>query len=196
MRRRRFGFAALLLSLLLVPVSYPSTGYSQPIPAEGAVFPDISLPLPQRVEERNYLAIEGGPFKLSQVKSEIIILEIFSMYCPHCQKEAPNTNALFKAISARPELKSRIKLMGIGAGNSLFEVNAFRNLYKIEFPLLPDGNLTIHKTIGEVATPYYFVLRNKSSRKLEVIYSKVGSFGEPDEFLKTILARADGKAKK
>ncbi|MEN6440048.1 MAG: TlpA disulfide reductase family protein [Syntrophobacter sp.] len=196
MRKRHVRLTVLLLSLLLLALLYPSPASCQSTPAEGAVFPDISLPLPQRVEERNYLAVEEGPFKLSRIKSEIIILEIFSMYCPHCQKEAPVVNTLFKAISVKPELKSRIKLLGIGAGNTAFEVNAFRNLYNIEFPLLPDGNLAIHKLVGGVGTPYFFVLRNKGSRKLEVIYSKVGSFGEPDEFLNTILAKAGGKAKK
>lgn len=196
MRKRQSGLAPFMLFFVALLVFYPSPGFSQTAPAEGAVFPDLSLPLPQKVEERNYLSIDQGPFKLSQIKSEIIILEIFSMYCPHCQKEAPNVNALFKAISVNPELKSRIKLLGVGAGNSSFEVNAFRNLYKIEFPLLPDGNLVIHKTIGGVGTPYFFVLRNTSPRKLEVIYSKVGSFGEPEQFLKTILASAGAKAKK
>jgi hypothetical protein len=86
--------------------------------------------------------------------------------------------------------------MGIGAGNSGFEVSTFRNLYRIEFPLLPDGDLSIHKLLGGVGTPYFFVLRNKPPRNLEVIYSKVGTFGEPDTFLKMIMEKADGAPQK
>ena len=77
-------------------------------------------------------------FCSQQVDSEVLIVQIFNFYCPHCQKEAPNVNALYRAISASPGIKSRIKVLGIGAGNSSYEVNAFRDLFRIKFPLIPD----------------------------------------------------------
>lgn len=194
--RRKF----LLLSMLLLLFSaLPNLGeaVAQITPEVGSVFPDLTLPLPQKFEEREYLNVADGPFKLSQINSDVLIIEVFSMYCPYCQKEAPNVNELYKAIADKPDLRSRIKLIGIGAGNSPFEVNAFRNLYRIEFALLPDGNLSLHKTLGEVRTPYFFVLLNKPDGRREVIYSKVGSFGDPQAFLDMISAKTSpGKSKK
>ncbi len=186
---------APLLVLCCLSIFLPPSALAQTTPAEGQIFPDLSLTLPQRAEEKSYLKVKDGPFMLSKVRSEILILEIFSMYCPHCQKEAPNVNSLYEAIRSDPKLASRIKLIGIGAGNSTFEVNAFRNLYHIEFPLIPDPNLSVHKKIGAVGTPYFFVLRNRPNGKLEVLYSKVGTFGEPEAFLKLISARMGEKKK-
>lgn len=188
MQRKIWRSFLVLSALLCVCWLQPLPGLAQKTPAEGEIFPELTLPLPQKMEERKYLDIEQGPFRLSQVNSEIVIIQIFSMYCPHCQKEAPNVNALFDAISARPEMKSRVKLMGIGAGNSAFEVNAFRNLYKIEFPLLPDANFTIHKLVGEVRTPYFFVLWKKPDGR-RVIYSRVGTLGDPKAFLDMIALK-------
>ncbi len=159
---------------------------AQKPPAEGETFPELVLPLPQKQEEREYLKVESGPFRLSDVKAEVMIVEVFSMYCPHCQREAPNVNALYKAISTRKEFRGRAKIIGIGAGNTPYEVNAFRTLYRIEYPLLPDGDLSLHKKLGEVNTPYFFVVWNKPNAGRKVIYSRVGSIGDPNVFLQMI----------
>ena len=151
-------------------------------PDEGEMFPELKLSIPQKMEQREYLNVDRDPFLLSQVDSRSIDHQIFSMYCPYCQKEAPNVNALYQAISANPEIKSRVKVLGIGAGNSSFEVNAFRDLYRIEFPLIPDSDFTVHKMLGQVRTPYFFVLWKKPTGWL-VVYSRVGSIGDPRAFL-------------
>ncbi|MHC1730191.1 MAG: peroxiredoxin family protein [Syntrophobacteraceae bacterium] len=187
MQRKLLSFCVPLILACLLVFQLPEA-FAQKTPAEGEIFPELSLSIPQKVEEREYLKIDQGPFKLSQIDSEVLIIQVFSMYCPHCQKEAANVNALFQAISSMQAMKSRVKLLGIGAGNTAYEVNAFRNLYKIEFPLIPDGDLTIHKQLGEVGTPYFFVLWKKSNGR-QVVYSKVGSIGDPKAFLDMVAAR-------
>jgi peroxiredoxin len=140
------------------------------------------------MEDREYLNVDQGPFLISQIDSEVLIVQIFSMYCPHCQKEAPNVNALYRAISASPGIKARVKVLGIGAGNSSFEVNAFRDLYRIKFPLIPDSDFRLHKILGEVRTPYFFVLLKKPTA-LQVVYSREGGIEDPDSFLKLVCTR-------
>jgi peroxiredoxin len=180
-----FSFA---LSGLLLPSA--SSLLAAGIPAEGAVFPDLTLPLPQKADEREYLRIEKGPFKISQIRADVLIVEVFSMYCPYCQKEAPNVNALYRTISDRPGLKGNVKLIGIGAGNSSFEVNAFRNLYAIPFPLFHDADYSIHRTLGEVRTPHFFVIKRGRDGSNRIVYSQVGSFGAPEAFLDLILDKS------
>jgi thiol-disulfide isomerase/thioredoxin len=188
-RKSFIVFIAFLLALL-APLALPERAVlAELIPAEGGVFPDLTLPLPQRVDERDYLGISKGPFKLSQIGADVLIVEIFSMYCPYCQKEAPNVNALCRAIESRPGLKEKIKLIGIGAGNTAFEVDAFRKLYTVPFPLFQDAEYSVHKTVGEVRTPYFFVIKKGKDASNRIVYSQVGSFGEPDAFLDLVLDR-------
>ena len=80
---------------------------------------------------------------------------------------------LFQAISANPEIESRVKVLAIGAGNSLYEINAFRNLFKVRFPLIPDADFSVLRILGEVRTPYFFVLLKKPTG-MKVVYSKEG----------------------
>lgn len=188
MRMRLLTISATLLLLLCVWHYRLPALFAGDTPAEGDMFPKLKLCLPQEMHDRAYLKVSKDPFLLSQVDSKVLIVEIFSMYCPHCQKEAPNVNALYEAITAGPELKSRIKMLGIGAGNSFFEVTIFRAHYKIEFPLIPDEDMTVGKGLGVVGTPHFFVLWKKPGG-WKVVYSKAGSIGDPKAFLELIRAR-------
>ena len=102
-------------------------------------------------------------------------------------------NELFQMIENNPELREKIKIIGIGAGNSTYEVNAFRNLYRITFPLFPDVNYSLHNLLGQVSTPYFIVVLLNPEGTQKVIYSKVGSIGDPKKFLDLILKKS-GKA--
>jgi len=160
-------------------------------PEEGDLFPAISLDMPERKDAREYLGLAGkGSFSISQIKGDIVIVEIFSMYCPYCQKEAPLVNDLYRIISEKPDLKDSIKIIGIGAGNTPFEVDVFRNKYDIRFPLFSDESFAVHKAVGEVRTPYFFVLKTNADGSDRVIYSKVGTIQDPNLFLDLILKEA------
>ena len=56
-------------------------------------------------------------------------------------------NQVFQELETSPKLKHRVKIIGIGAGNSDFEVNFFRKTYDIQFPLFSDGDFVLHQTL-------------------------------------------------
>jgi peroxiredoxin len=157
-------------------------------PLKNEIFPDITLPVPGNTAEKTYLGLEGkDSFAVPRIKADLVILEIFSMYCPYCQKEAPIVNELYRIINQRKDLKDKIKIIGIGVGNNRFEVDVFRDRYNIQFPLFPDESFFVHKTLGEVRTPYFIVIKLKADASNRIIYSKVGSIHNANEFLDTIL---------
>jgi peroxiredoxin len=157
-------------------------------PQKGDMLPEINLTIPEDAAQRNYLGLSGeGPFKVSQIKAPVVLVEIFSMYCPACQREAPRVNELYEMIEKNPKLKGKIKIIGIGAGNSPFEVNVFRRKYKIPFPLFADDDFTIHKCLGEVRTPYFIAVKTKAVGTHEVFYSLLGGFKNADDFLDQLV---------
>jgi peroxiredoxin len=160
-------------------------------PAKGDPFPAVSLPAPPSTEDRNYLGLTGsGSFKLSQVKATVVLIEIFSMYCPFCQKDAPGINELYRTIENDPQLKGKIKLIGIGAGNTTFEVDVYKKTYQVPFPLLPDEDFTLHKALGETRTPYFIVVKLEKGAPPRVVYSELAGFKAVDSFLQTIKQSA------
>ncbi|MEW6584532.1 MAG: TlpA disulfide reductase family protein [Nitrospirota bacterium] len=180
--------------LLIMAAIFCLTGLTQVrdasgrTPAAGESFPDLTFDKSDNSAVQEYLGWQGkGPFRLSQIKADIIIIEVFSMYCPYCQKEAPIVNKLYDTISKRGDLRKRIKLIGIGAGNTSFEVDVFRKEYGILFPLFPDESFDVHKKVGEVRTPYFFVMKINPDGSNKLIYSRVGSIQDHDRFLELIL---------
>lgn len=50
-------------------------------PKEGAVLPEIDLPVPKDVVHQTYLGLSGeGLFPIQQIKAKVVIIEIFNMY--------------------------------------------------------------------------------------------------------------------
>jgi peroxiredoxin len=187
-KRFRFFLGILLICGGLLPALGQAA--ADP-PAKGALFPVLTLPGPQNVEDREYLGLKGaGSFKLTQLQAPLVVIEVFSMYCPICQKEAPLINELHEAIEKDPRLKGRIKLIGIGAGNTLFEVDFFKKKYRVSFPLLPDETFILHKALGETRTPYFFVVQLDQGKAPRVIYSELGGIKRVESFLETIRQSA------
>lgn len=182
----------ILILVIVVCLSFAShVTFAAECPSEGGVLPEITLPVPQQASEKAYLGIADTEFfNITQIKSPVVIIEIFSMYCPFCQKEAPLVNKLHELIQSKPVLKDKIKLIGIGAGNTQFEVDFFKSEYSIPFPLLPDESFSVHKAVGEVRTPYFFVVQTKPDGSNRIIYSKAGSIQDPQEFLELITKKA------
>jgi peroxiredoxin len=160
-------------------------------PTVGGTLPDFTLPLPGSSAERDYLGLSSrGNLTVPDIRAKVVLIEIFSMYCPFCQKEAPIVNKLYEAIETNPTLKGKIKLIGIGTGNSVYEVDVFRKRYKVPFPLFPDADFTLHKLLGETRTPYFIAVRINEDRTHRVIYSKLGSFGDVAPFLENLVKLA------
>jgi len=155
---------------------------------------DFVLPAPKNELQKKYLGLSNDEhFSLGQIKADIVIIEIFSMYCPICQREAANVNTMYQQIENSRLLKNKVKLIGIGAGNSSYEVNFFKKKYTIKFPLFSDADFSIHKKIGAVGTPHFYGLTLQGNKKFEVFYSKSGEISDPEKFLETILKESNFK---
>jgi peroxiredoxin len=157
-------------------------------PAVGGQLPDMKIAVPGSFSEKSYLGLFGfGSFRIPQIKAKVVIVEIFSMYCPYCQNEAPKVNQLYMKIQQNPALKDKIKMIGIGVGNSPYEVGLFRTRYSVPFPLFADGNYVIHKQVGEVRTPYFIGVKLNPDGSHQIFYSKLGAFESADQFLATVI---------
>lgn len=161
--------------------------------SSGAVeIPVFELPAPENEQVRRYLGVpEGKTFTIADIQAPIILIEVFSMYCPHCQKEAPQVNELYQRIQASPELKDTIKIIGIGVGNSPLEVNLFREQYAVPFPLFSDENSEISKSLGVRATPTFIGVKKFSDGKLQVFHFKSGHLGDTSDFLALFMKESE-----
>ena len=72
-------FITAAMATLFIPSGFTEVDTSPP--AEGGVLPLIDLGVPQSPEYRQYLGISGDKtFTIPEIKAEIVLIEIFSMY--------------------------------------------------------------------------------------------------------------------
>ncbi len=186
MMKKTIMFIAVLAMGLCVLSS--AAGAAQKELAKGDALPAIKLPVPQTAAAKGYLGLTAGEsFTVSQIKAEVLIIEIFNMYCNLCQGEAPLVNELYQLINKDPSLKKKIKMIGIGAGNTLLEVEVFRKNYQVLFPLFPDEDFVVHKAVGEVRTPFFICAKRNADGSLKVFHTNLGSFRDAAQFLKKVV---------
>lgn len=177
--------------LVLVLLALPGMGLAQHAPAVGEQLVEIRLTTPESSDWRAYLGLpseSGEGFAPSQITAKLLVIEIFSMYCPYCQREAPAVNRLYQAIQAAETLRDQVKMIGIGVGNSAFEVDLFRKHYQIEFPLFPDEAFVVHKALGDVRTPFFIIAAVGPTETGKVLWTGSGKL-EP---LESVISRLNG----
>ncbi|WP_031480334.1 peroxiredoxin family protein [Maridesulfovibrio frigidus] len=174
-----------LLPLCISIFLLAGAAFAEPIKT-GESFPDVTLTGNQTSAQQSYLGLSGnGPWKLTDIKADYVVIEIFSMYCPHCQAEAPMVNELFTALK-KSKSADTIKLIGVGVGNSNFEINFFRKKFQVELPLFDDLDFKIHAETGAPGTPHFFLIKLDGKNKPQTALSFAGRMESPTQFLKTL----------
>ncbi len=148
----------------------------------------INLPIPKNPNEKFYLGLSGdGFFKIQQIKANAMLIKIFNLYCPVCQSTASAMAELYHQIENHPDLKEQMKLIGIGAGNSLYEVEVFKQTHHIPFPIFPDEDYRIHKVLGEVRTPFFIATKMNRDGSQEIVHTHLGALTEVQAFMDSML---------
>jgi peroxiredoxin len=180
-----------LLLLLLSNPTFAASATTLP-PAKGGTLPVINLQVPKDPAEKMYLGLSGsGSFRIPQIRAQAVVIKIFSVYCPICQSMAEAMTNLYHQIENNPNFKNRIKLIGIGVGNSPLEVEVFKDTYKIPFPIFPDEDFRIHKALGEVRTPFFIAIKMERDGSHEIVHTYLGGLTNAKAFL-DLMAEAYG----
>lgn len=191
MKPWRILFFLFVMALMLFPVQGVLSASEKELLGVGDVLPDLKLSSPKMSAHKAYLGLTGdSSFQIQDIKADVVIVEIFSMYCPHCQREAPALNNLYHMIENHPTARGKIKLIGIGAGNDIFEVDYFGKKFEVVFPLFDDEDYIVHKAFGKPGTPFFAVVRINDDGSSKVVHTQLGGFESPETFLKTIIEKS------
>jgi len=172
---------------------------------EGAAFPDIALAMPSPNAGWNGGAdvavpaplpgetpARGQMLRLSDLRGQVFIVNLYSWFCAPCQEEAPALRALDARIaSAGPGgLAGRVRLVGIAAGDDWNLVQSFRQRHGLVFPLFADPELALHGQLGGLPVPFTWVVRREADG-FRVLFTLSGALtGTPAQFLDRVLAAA------
>ena len=92
-------------------------------------------------------------------------------------------------------LAGKVAMVGLAAGNSPFEAGVYRDKFKVDFPIFHDQDFSAYKAVGQVGTPYYYVLKREGDGFV-VVDGQLGCVASAEAFLDTVLEKAAAKGKK
>ena len=138
--------------------------------------------------DKQYLGLEEDVKPtLKNIDADVVIVEFMSVYCPSCQMQAPIFNKLYSAIEKDVTLKAKVKMIGIGVGNSRREVEHFVEEREVVFPILPDPKFAIYERLApSMRTPYTIMLRRDSKGSLIAVDFHMGLIKPYESYLAKI----------
>jgi hypothetical protein len=79
-----------VLLLISLAATIPVLAAGPPKPGEKLF--DFTLPVPAERADRNYLGISGWgkTFRVADIKANLVLIEILSMYCPSARRRPPS----------------------------------------------------------------------------------------------------------
>jgi peroxiredoxin len=168
---------------------------AQALPPEPSALSAIVLAAPAEPAARHYLGLATeSAFRLDAVKTRILVIEVFSMYCPHCQREAPSVNRLYHTIQSDPRLREGVKLIGIGIGNTAYEVDIFRQTYEVPFPLFADSERLASGQLQVRSTPTFVAFAFDPDGTVRQFHHSTGSLGDVTLFLERLVEASELEA--
>lgn len=147
----------------------------------------LQLESPPAVDQRDYLGISGGTFTLADVQADIIIIELFSLYCAMCAKESPAVAELFALAQKQSTPQRKIVLLGIGTGNSAEEVARFKKLHSVPFPMVSDQKALVGRSMKAAITPGFIAFKKQADGSLVRLHTRLVILGPPQHFLDSAL---------
>jgi len=150
----------------------PQTANDPDLPKKSSA-QEVEFLKPDNQAVLDYLGLEtnGKTFTLSQIKTDVLVVEIFSMDCPHCQGQAPHMNDLYNLI-AQKGWAGKIKIIGFGMTNSDFGVRIYQKKFNVLFPLIADPDNKSHKVTGRVEIPAVCIFKRDREGSMQMISSK------------------------
>ncbi len=143
----------------------------------------FTLPAPDSESAQKYLGLKAmEPFKLSDIKAKLVVIEFMSAFCPHCHTNAPIMNRIYKAIHVDSHLAD-VKMIAIAIGNEKAEVEAYKKKFKTPFPIMLDEDMVISASMEGVPTPTTMIVSTEDGK---VLYSYTGVIQDPDAFTKQL----------
>ncbi|MGQ9803059.1 MAG: cytochrome c-type biogenesis CcmF C-terminal domain-containing protein [Anaerolineae bacterium] len=149
-RRRAIGNGVALVAGLAVLVA---AGVAMWGPGHGATSQTSGRPLPGQVApEFTLTMIDGSVFSLSGQHGKPVVLNFWASWCPPCQEEAPELQAVWE------EYGERVAFVGITYEDEEAAVRDFLTKHSIRYPVGLDLTGRIAELYGITGVPETFVL--------------------------------------
>jgi len=180
---KKFEWIGVFLIVLCMFICLQSSDAYCANPAQQLSNVEFTLPPPDSAQTQTYLGLDDmKPFKVTDIKAKIAVIELMSAVCPHCQANAPIMNDVYKRLQADSGLAD-VKVIAIAIADDKTHVDTFRKQFKTPFPILLDEDREIKRSMPGLATPTTMVV---STADAKVLFTHAGVISDADGFVKQV----------
>jgi thiol-disulfide isomerase/thioredoxin len=135
--------------------------------------------------------LNGGEFKLTEARGDVVVLNVWGSWCPPCRKEAPALQAVAESLAA-----DGVRFVGINTRDNETDARAFQAEFGVTFPSVVDTDgtrmLAFRDTLPPAAIPTTLVI----DREGWVAARVLGAITEPSlrDLIGDVLAEGDRTA--
>jgi peroxiredoxin len=106
--------------------------------------------------------LSGKSVKLDEFKDKVIVIRFWEKGCHHCMVEMPKLQEL------QDEYANDLAVIGINSYNSIEDIKAFQDEYKVTFTLLKDDLDISKKRYGVIVVPTMFIIDKDGTVKHKI----------------------------
>ncbi|MCU7817855.1 MAG: TlpA family protein disulfide reductase, partial [gamma proteobacterium symbiont of Lucinoma myriamae] len=122
---------------------------------------------PWKAPEIDLIDINGHRHTIDDYQGKILIVNFWGTWCKPCRKEMPSLQRAYNQL-----IDDDILIIAIAMGDSLSEVNEFRNNNPVDFALLADKDSEVSTNWSVSALPTTYIVNPKG----EVIIRIIGEY--------------------
>jgi peroxiredoxin len=150
------GAFALLAGIAIVSLIWGFLANQSHALAPGKIGPDFTLP-----------AEQGGVISLHEYRGQVVVLEFFAPWCPHCRNEVSTLNQVARTYAAQGVQVLSVTATPYGfnyestgdtAPITMADVRRFVDQFHVSYPTLLDTSLKAGNAYGVSGYPQLFVI--------------------------------------
>ncbi len=173
-------FYSITLLTFLVWGCSPLSNADRDFSVYNNILNNLTLPL-TTTDELTYFNFKEKDqlFTVNSIETHVVIIEVLSIYCPHCQKNAPQVNSFYNSIKNNDS----VKLFGIASGNTAIELDIFTNKFDVRFPIFVDKEGIFAHKMSVKHTPHFIIAIRQPDDTFNIIFSESGGFDGVRQFI-------------
>jgi len=144
---------------------------------------NFTLPPPDSAQTQAYLGLDAiRPFKLTDIKAKIAVIELMNTLCAPCKANVPIMNDIYEKLRTDSG-SADIKVIVIAIADDKSRVEAFKKEFKTLFPILLDESGAIQHSMPGLSAPTTMVV---STGDAKVLFTHNGVIDDADGFVKQV----------
>jgi thiol-disulfide isomerase/thioredoxin len=111
-----------------------------------------------KIEAQNFLLpdLNGNQVSLADQHGKVVFLNFWATWCPPCRAEMPSMEKLYTKFKGND-----FTILAVNMGESEGQVKAFKESFKLNFPILLDADSSTGMIYGAISVPTtYLIDRN------------------------------------